>query len=210
MQCQITLKKYVLNIVPVYYMQTKVINQALLMKVGWGLIRKKDSLWVCVLRNKYGYVEDVIPRVSRRNQNLNMWSGICKVWKRVEDGTSWRLGSGSRINFWNDCWCRTDLRLIDVATVPLDDFEKSKNVKDFVLHNGEWDVEKLKRMLPKDLCNWIVKSLSVRRGDMEDTILWNHHREVEFSIKSAYKFIAEKELPTRGNLLKLIWKWRGN
>lgn len=123
--------------------KAKPMNQALLMKVGWGLISKKDSLWARVLRNKYGCREDVISRVTRRIQNSNLWSGICIVWKRVE-GTSWRLGNESSISFWNDCLYKTGLRLKDVAIVPLDDSEISKIVSDFVLPNGEWDVDELK------------------------------------------------------------------
>lgn len=34
--------------------KAKYMNQSLLMKVGWGLINKRDSLWVRTLRIKYG------------------------------------------------------------------------------------------------------------------------------------------------------------
>lgn len=122
----------------------KLMNQALLMKVGWGLISKKESLWTRILRNKYGCGDDVIPKVTRRNQNSNLWLGICKVWKKVEEGTSWRVGNGSRINFWNDCWSKPGIYLKDVATTSLDESEINKTVSAFFLPNGEWDVEVLK------------------------------------------------------------------
>lgn len=45
---------------------------------------------------------------------------------------------------------------------------------------------------------------------MDDRIHWNHPREVDFSVKSAYKLVAEEEQPTLGNLWRLIWKSPGN
>lgn len=59
--------------------KAKFMNQSLLVKVGWGLINKRDSLWTRTLRSKYGCGEDIIPIVRRRKLNSNLWSDICKI-----------------------------------------------------------------------------------------------------------------------------------
>jgi hypothetical protein len=43
--------------------QTRSMNQAFLMKVGWKLTTKKDALWVKVIRSKYNCGDDLIPTV---------------------------------------------------------------------------------------------------------------------------------------------------
>ncbi|XP_025630405.1 uncharacterized protein [Arachis hypogaea] len=56
-------------------------NHAFMIKAGWGLIERKDSLWAKVLRSKYESGNDIIPKVERRRNESNLWKGICKAWK---------------------------------------------------------------------------------------------------------------------------------
>lgn len=79
--------------------KAKLMNQSLLMKVGWGLIRKKDSLWARILRRKYECGHDVIPKVSLKNNNSNLWLGVCKVWDRIVKNTKGKIGNGKKVNF---------------------------------------------------------------------------------------------------------------
>lgn len=68
--------------------KARLMNYSLLMKIGWGLINKKDSLWACTLRSKYGSGMDGIPKIGRRNNNSNLWLGICKIWEKVKQTQS--------------------------------------------------------------------------------------------------------------------------
>ena len=52
-------------------------NQAFMMKLGWGMINKRDSIWVRFLREKYKAGNDIIPKVQKRNLESNTWRGIC-------------------------------------------------------------------------------------------------------------------------------------
>lgn len=173
--------------------KTKFMNQALLMKVGWGLINQKDTLWARTLRNKYGCGDGTIPRVTRKNNSSNLWQGICKVWKNVERGSSWKLGNGCSINFWKDSWSKKDFYLRDVATGPLDDSDLNKHVSDYLLPNGDWNLAKLRLLLPQDICEWIVRTYPGGRGDMEDRLAWKYPKDVNFTVKSAYSQISEED-----------------
>lgn len=59
--------------------KAKTMNQSLLLKAGWGLIKNKDTLWARTLRGKYNCGSDVIPKIARRKSNSNLWLGICKI-----------------------------------------------------------------------------------------------------------------------------------
>lgn len=124
--------------------KAKHMNQSLLLKVGWGLIKNKDSLWARILRNKYGCGGDIIPKVSRKNHNSNLWLGVCKTLNKVMENTSWKLGNGRTIRFWDDCWVKPRFRLKEWTPGSLDESEINKTVSDFFLPNGDWNMEELK------------------------------------------------------------------
>lgn len=54
------------------------------MKLGWGLMTKKDALWKTVVRSKYGCGFNIIPRIKRSTNKSNLWKGIQSNWKNVE------------------------------------------------------------------------------------------------------------------------------
>lgn len=186
------------------------INQALLMKVGWGLINKKYSLWACTIRHKYGCGDDVIPSVKRKNQNSNLWLGICKTWKNVLEGSCWRIGNGQKAKFWKDCCCRKGWCLRDVAIKPLEEIEINRMVSDFFLPNGDWNREELKYSLSEEILEWIVKVHLGKSNNEEDTVQWNYLKEVEFTVKAAYNMLSEEECVGTERHWNYIWKWPGN
>lgn len=85
----------------------------------------------------------------------------------------------------------------------------NKNISEFLLPNGEWDLDKLKRLLPEGISDWIVAAFPRKRENGEDEIQWNHNNEGEFTVKSAYNIIAREERLCTGRLGDFIWKWPG-
>lgn len=116
--------------------KAKLMNRALLMKIGWGLIARKDSRWVRMLRSKYGCGEDIVPKVQRRNQNSNLWLGVCKIWNKVLEVSNWSLGNGKKISFWKEGWLNKGMVLREVAKRPLSDIELNETVSNFTLTDG--------------------------------------------------------------------------
>ncbi|KAL4343532.1 hypothetical protein AHAS_Ahas11G0087800 [Arachis hypogaea] len=79
-------------------------NHTFMMKAGWELVEKRDSLWITMLRSKYKAGKDIIPNVERKPNSSNMWKGICKSWPDVKQNHIWRIGDGSVIKFWQHNW----------------------------------------------------------------------------------------------------------
>ncbi|MED6192949.1 hypothetical protein PIB30_014734 [Stylosanthes scabra] len=65
-----------------------------MMKLGWGLIEKKDTSWAKVIRAKYKCGNDTILNVQRRRNSSNLWKGISNSWKNVQENIIWRVGEG--------------------------------------------------------------------------------------------------------------------
>ena len=70
--------------------------------------KKKDDLWVKVMREKYGYGEDLVPRVNTRKMSSNAWLGLRRMWNKVEEGCAvdenthevrWRFTNDSSFSF---------------------------------------------------------------------------------------------------------------
>lgn len=97
-------------------------NQALIMKLGWGLIYKPGTLWVRVLRGKYECGEGLIPLVRKKNRESLVWQGIRKTWEPLSKGLAWRLGDGNVMRFWSDRWLMSGhiLKDVGVLEVPLE------------------------------------------------------------------------------------------
>lgn len=93
----------------------RLMNYSLLMKVGWGLMSKKDSLWARTLKSKYSCGMDVIPKIGKRNCNSNLWLGVYKFWDKVLQRTKWKVRSGKGVNFWKDCWIKNGVYLKDTV-----------------------------------------------------------------------------------------------
>ncbi|KAF7812112.1 ribonuclease H [Senna tora] len=79
-------------------------NKAFMVKLGWGLMEKKDALWARVLRAKYKCGNDLVPTISKPQNSSRLWKGIANSWKHMEEGTIWHIGDGRRVRFWADPW----------------------------------------------------------------------------------------------------------
>lgn len=82
----------------------RMVNTAYMMKLGWELITKRDSLWVQVLRFKYKCGNLQLPMVTCGLRASHIWRGIVKCREMVQHGLSWVVQSGHVVKFWQDLW----------------------------------------------------------------------------------------------------------
>lgn len=58
----------------------------------------------------------------------------------------WRLGDGTSVNFWRDCWIPRSFPLIDSYAEAIPESKMEKKVSDYVGINGNWLVNSLRVM----------------------------------------------------------------
>ncbi|KAL4396188.1 hypothetical protein AHAS_Ahas01G0066900 [Arachis hypogaea] len=131
-------------------------NQAFMIKAGWGLIEKKGALWVRVLRSKYGGGNDIIPRVERKRSNSDLWKGICSSWDSIQSNCIWRVGDGSQIHFWNHNWVSGVGLLSEMTSQVSVNLNYNDMLMDFLDVSRQWDVGKLQEVLPEHIIKKIV------------------------------------------------------
>ncbi|KAH9735416.1 putative ribonuclease H protein [Citrus sinensis] len=79
--------------------ELNVMNKALLMKLSWGIISGKDSLWVQVLCTKYGVNNSNPPLSLPTRYGSHMWKAIGRIWSDTMLSRSWSVGDAN--GQWN-------------------------------------------------------------------------------------------------------------
>ncbi|CAN1312873.1 Putative ribonuclease H protein At1g65750, partial [Linum perenne] len=114
-------------------------NQAFILKVAWGLLKRPGELWARVLLSKYlsQSPNGLVPRTTKRFSNL--WKGIRLYWDTLSQGLQWSIRSGKQTSFWKERWLDSGIILENHV---LDDHSPNRSavVADFVSQSGEWDV----------------------------------------------------------------------
>lgn len=112
-------------------------NEAFLLKLGWGVIGKPIELWVQVLKGKYdrGTIPTLQCKVSAYDSRL--WKAICSLWPHLQSNIMHCLGNGERIEFWNHTWLDDGNPLLDSALSSVNGSDSSATVGDFVCEDGE-------------------------------------------------------------------------
>lgn len=97
----------------------------------------------------------------------------------------WRVGDGSHINFWSDCWVPSlpNGRMISDATGDVSDLSLvSSNIRD-----GRWNFDDVKScLLPEEIS--AIKKIHLPLFSTDDTLVWSQHRSGVYSVKSGYQF----------------------
>ncbi|KAH9803418.1 putative ribonuclease H protein [Citrus sinensis] len=63
-------------------------NEALLMKLGWGLLVNSNNYWAQVLCSKYGFDPNTMSTSLPTKYGSYLWKAIGRIWPKVADATS--------------------------------------------------------------------------------------------------------------------------
>jgi hypothetical protein len=83
---------------------TRLINDCLLVKWIWRLVKKEDSLWCKILYGKYLKGKDFFSSSGRGGGGSQFWRGLHKVKKLFKWRTVHRVGKENQTRFWIDVW----------------------------------------------------------------------------------------------------------
>ncbi|KAL5574791.1 hypothetical protein UlMin_016490 [Ulmus minor] len=159
-------------------------NKALLAKQGWRLIRFPDSLVGKMLKACYfpncSFLE---AKVGGGGSPSYTWRSI--LWGRsiIELGSRWRVGSGDSIRVTEDRWIPkgSSFKIVDPPPLP-DNFR----VSELRFPSGVWDADFIRSLFGDEVAK-VILSILVGSMEHDDTLIWHHTRDGEFSVKSGYK-----------------------
>ena len=181
-------------------------NEAFLMKLAWGLINRRETLWVKVMRAKYSCTNETIPCVNRKLHYSNAWKGITTVWSQVKNNLIWRVRDGRHVKFWEDHWIPGIHCLHDFASTNLLQVDGQASMREFVNDEGNWDRNYLQHVLSSDFIELLT---NVHCPDDElgmDSVAWHPVASGKFTIKSAYEVMHHLDVNGSNKLFEEIWK----
>ncbi|CAN1126042.1 Putative ribonuclease H protein At1g65750 [Linum perenne] len=185
------------------------LNRAYMMKLAFIFFQEPQRLWVQVLQGKY-LKEDAASFLPRnlRSQSV-VWKGICCEWGTMLEGAHSAVRNGQDTNFWTARWVDSGARLIDTRLANAGLNNTYESVVDFVNTDGQWDVERLLKVLPPDSVFEVVGMSPPREESGADQWVLGGESNGSFSIKSAYGIICREVSGANSEMWNQIWSWSG-
>jgi ribonuclease HI len=156
------------------------LNKASNLLLGWNLLNSQSS-WAVLLRD----------RVLRNNSHIHyhifssIWSSVKDELAGIRDNSTWLIGNGNNINFWNDDWWGNTLAS-HFNIPPNISSLLSSRVSDFV-RNGTWCIpEALANIFPTLVT--LVNEIPLPLEPDQDELLWKLTDDGRLTLKEAYKF----------------------
>ena len=91
-------------------------NYALLGKWRWNLFHSQGELWAQVRNSKYGGWRN-LDETRRFNREFIRWRDLSFIFNLTKEGSwfnrniKWKIGSGSKVLFWEDAWKEDEVSL---------------------------------------------------------------------------------------------------
>ncbi|XP_057445027.1 uncharacterized protein LOC130737292 [Lotus japonicus] len=138
-------------------------NLAYLAKQAWRFEHSPNALWVTVLKAIYCPNGNFLEEKKGRNQSW-MWTSLLEGRDLLNSGGRWAIGTGEKINVWEDSWIWTGERLARSQNTP------PLKVAELLKESGD------------------VKILQTPVGlrGVEDSLIWPHTNSGEYTIKTGY------------------------
>ncbi|CAN1155661.1 Putative ribonuclease H protein At1g65750 [Linum perenne] len=185
------------------------LNRAFLTKLAFIFFKEKDKLWVRVLQHKYFRQSEEGLQVRNLKSSSPLWKGISREWATMLTGAKSAIRDGTETLFWTNNWADSDLRLLDFANTVDPDFDIDCTVASMTNSDGQWDFERLERLLEPGAVDVIAGMSPPQANRGADDWVWGLERSGEFSIKTAYNLICQSNALPSSDIWKVVWRWEG-
>ncbi|CAL1384036.1 unnamed protein product [Linum trigynum] len=184
---------------------TKLANQAMLAKGAWKLATGDSTLWVQVMRNKYGGQRQGLQILRKTKGGSFAWNSFTQTVDLLRKGAAINVKNGKLTKFWIDIWAM-QVPLLEVTTMEVPVEVRNKSVADYWEEEGGWRFEDFEGYLPPEVINKIRSILLDPLTSSEDTMFWKHTANGLFSAKSAFQTYFAEAAPQDSAFWRRIWK----
>jgi hypothetical protein len=98
------------NLGGVGFRDSKLMNQAMLARQCWRIIKHPNSLCARLLKSVYYPRGNILDTVFRQDGSPS-WHGIEFGLELIKEGIIWRIGNGRSVHAWRDNWIARDYNL---------------------------------------------------------------------------------------------------
>ena len=168
-------------------------------KQSWKLLTDSTSLLTRILKAKYFPRRDFLDASLGHNPSYT-WRSLWSTQSLLTLGHRWKIGDGTKINFWNMSWIRS-LPSLKPSTIPPPHY-KDLTVS-HLLNSGmnSWNQMIVQSIFNHSDASAILATPFYSRT-MEDTRIWKASINGSYSVKTAYRICMDLLLeatPSHGN-----------
>jgi hypothetical protein len=175
------------------FRDTKMMNQALLARQCWRIIKKPEILCARLLNSIYFPRGNILDTVFRQDASPS-WHGLEHGLELIKEGIVTRVGNGKSINLWRDNWFPRDYNL---KVTPGKTKTIIRHVNQLLLPNRNvWNEELVRKVCYNHDADWILK-LKLPSKPCDDLIAWHYEKSAIFMVKSAYRLAYNINKGTR-------------
>ena len=119
------------------------------------------------------------------------WKSILRGRDIIQRGALWRVGSGQKINIWQQCWLPRKHPMF-LATCLLESFENYTVDSLIDPSTRRWNEEMVDGLFVEEDAK-LIKKIPLSRPVIEDTLYWPYSTLGNYTCKSRYRFLKEEE-----------------
>ncbi|KAH9673090.1 reverse transcriptase domain-containing protein [Citrus sinensis] len=186
-----------------------IMNEALLMKLGWSLLVNSNSYWAQVLCSKYGFDPTTMSTSLPTKYGSYLWKAIGRVWPKVLQGLRWNVRDGKRIRFWQNAWVADVGPFFHLAVAPIPEAILHDWVADAISFDGSWNWSRFGFLLPHNVVLMIAAITPPTPVSKADQFYWGSSNSGMFTARTAFNSILGNFAQDEEVRWKSIWKWRG-
>lgn len=179
------------------------------MKLAWGIVAEKDSLWVQVLRAKYSNGNDPILSLKTNAKQSATQKGIRTIWDRFVNNIQWVISNNLNIRFQVDKWMERCIALKDYMTGHFPQSWSSIKLCNMVDQWGNYKWSEFQHLIPLQVTLKIATMWGPNQTAYKDFVIWKPSSNSEFSSISAYHSLENDKWNYKEKLWSLIWDWGG-
>ena len=165
-------------------------NDSLLAKQAWRLLHDKTSLFYKVFKARF-FPNSSLMEAADSRMGPYAWKSIHRRQDIIQQGALWRIGSGKKINIWQQCWLPRK-HPTHQPTFPLESFENHTVDSLIDLSIKKWNEEMVDRLFMEEDAE-LIKKIPLSRHVIEDTLYLPYSTSRNYSCKSGYRFLKEEE-----------------
>lgn len=177
------------------------INLSLVTKLGWRILSHDNAPWCQALRLKY-MKDKPLWECSKPQKSSAAWHAILQSRDLLRAGAIWRIGNGTKVQFWTDRWAYSK-PLQDILEDMAPDHPNDFRVSQVLEPNGDWNLTLLDALLPNDMVEKIRGIPRPFAANLEDSVYWSETATGKFLVNSAFQLLqGGSRAPSLGE-----WRW---
>ena len=187
------------------------INRALLEKWTWRFSVEENSPWKTVIKQKYcTEAGGWFTNAPRGSYGVGLWKEISKESEQLKNDSSFEIGDGCRIKFWENVWCReTPLRVSFPSLYALSNSKgaMASELWENIGGNGVWNPKFI-----RGFNDWELECIQIFLGllnskkanpQKRDNLVWKVAKNGSLMVKENFTHLERGSRPLVP--VKLLW-----